>query len=72
MDEQNITSRVLTVAEVAGRLRVSQLTVYRLIHRGHIRAYKVGQLWRIDQDDLEAYIQAQKSKNNKTTEVSDC
>lgn len=58
-------SEVLTVSEVAERLRVSDLTVYRLIHARELVAYKVGNLWRIDAEDLENYIQAQKAKNSK-------
>lgn len=63
MAEQNHTSSILTVAEVADRLRVSHLTVYRLIRAGKMSAFKVGQLWRIAEHDLDTYIQAQKSRN---------
>ena len=63
MVEQKHTPSVLTVAEVADRLRVSDLTVYRLIHAGKLSAFKVGQLWRITEDDLGTCIQEQKNKN---------
>lgn len=63
MLEEKTMPKVLTVSEVAERLRVSELTVYRLIRVREIPAYKVGALWRIDEEDLENYIQAQKAKN---------
>jgi len=44
-----------TTEEVAGLLRVSKLTVYDLIKKGELTAYRVGKQMRIDADDLEAY-----------------
>lgn len=46
----------LTTDDVAHRLRVSRLTVLRLIHRKELRARKQGQEYRIRQDWLEDYI----------------
>jgi len=63
MAEDKIMSNVLTVAEVADRLRVSELTVYRLVHAGEIPAFKVRSLWRVDAGDLDNYIQMQKAKH---------
>jgi excisionase family DNA binding protein len=53
----------MTVAEVAGVLRVSRMTVYRLIHDGKLPAVQVGRAMRVPeqavQDYLrEAYVQA--------------
>lgn len=52
-------SRLLTVAEVATVIRVSRMTVYRLIRRGHIKAIRVGRNYRVREDDLERYLEAQ-------------
>jgi excisionase family DNA binding protein len=46
----------LTVAEVADLLRVSSMTVYRLIEAGEMRALRVGKSFRIEEDDLEAFL----------------
>jgi excisionase family DNA binding protein len=48
----------LTVAEVADLLRVSSMTVYRLIEAGELRALRVGKSFRIDTDDLETFLGA--------------
>lgn len=48
-------TRALTVPEVCALLRTTRLTVYHLIERGALPAYKVGPYWRIDVDDLERY-----------------
>jgi excisionase family DNA binding protein len=50
------TGPLLTVAEVADVLRVSNMTVYRLIKGGEIPALRVGKNYRIRQHDLEAYL----------------
>jgi excisionase family DNA binding protein len=46
----------LTVAEVADHLRVSSLTVYRLIEAGDLRALRVGRSFRINEDDLDQFL----------------
>ncbi len=51
-------SRMLTVAEVASVMRVSRMTVYRLIRRGQLRAVKVGRNYRVREDDLERYLES--------------
>ena len=48
----------LTVAEVAAILRVSTMTVYRLIKAGDLRAARIGRSFRIPEDDVDAYLQA--------------
>ncbi|MDR1118010.1 MAG: helix-turn-helix domain-containing protein [Bifidobacteriaceae bacterium] len=46
----------LTVSEVASTLRVSDMTIYRLISNGEIRALKVGRSYRIPADALEDWL----------------
>lgn len=47
---------MLRVREVAAALAVSNMTVYRLIRDGHIRAVRVGHGWRISEADLSRYV----------------
>ena len=58
--EPNSTSAMgefLTVAEVARQLRVSNMTVYRLIKAGEMRAVRVGRGYRLKEDDVRRYLQ---------------
>lgn len=48
--------RLLTVAEVAATLRVSNMTVYRLIKNGDLPALRVGKNYRIRESDVDAYL----------------
>jgi excisionase family DNA binding protein len=47
---------LLTVAEVARLLRVSNMTVYRLIKAGELPALRVGKNYRIREADLQAFL----------------
>jgi excisionase family DNA binding protein len=46
----------LTVAEVAGQLRVSNMTVYRLVQSGDLAAVRVGRSYRIREDDVDRFL----------------
>jgi excisionase family DNA binding protein len=46
------------VSEVADVLRVSTMTVYRLIQSGEIAALRVGKSYRITQQELQGYLAA--------------
>jgi excisionase family DNA binding protein len=46
----------VTVAEVAEVMRVSKMTVYRLIQANELRAARIGRSLRIGRADLERYL----------------
>ena len=48
--------RLLTVAEVAGTIRVSNMTVYRLIKNGDLPALRVGKNYRIRESDVDVFL----------------
>lgn len=48
--------RLLTVSEVADVMRVSNMTVYRLIKGGELAALRVGKNYRIRDRDVERYL----------------
>jgi excisionase family DNA binding protein len=47
---------LLTVNEVAVTLRVSKMTVYRLIHAGRLAAIRVGQSLRLPRGSVDAFV----------------
>ena len=49
--------RFLTVAEVAEMMRVSNMTVYRLVHSGKLPAVRFGRSFRIPESAVVAAIQ---------------
>jgi len=56
----------LTPQEVADILKITKNTVYELIKRGELPAYRVGRKIRVDQQDVEAY-----KKHGKRFELAD-
>ncbi len=46
----------LTIAEVASKMRVSKMTVYRLVHGGELPAVRVGRSFRVTEDDVNEYL----------------
>ena len=51
-----VGDRLLTVGEVAATMRVSNMTVYRLIKGGEIAALRVGKNYRIRESDVDRYL----------------
>ena len=58
--EQRPLSEVqfLTVAEVASVMRVSKMTVYRLVHSGELPAVRVGRSFRVPEKAVHDYLRA--------------
>ena len=48
--------RFLTVAEVAAIMRVSKMTVYRLVHAGDLPAVRVGRSFRVPEQAVHDYL----------------
>ncbi len=46
----------LTVAEVAAIMRVSKMTVYRLVHGGDLAAVRVGRSFRVPEPAVRDYL----------------
>lgn len=51
------TVQFLTVAEVAGMMRVSKMTVYRLVHAGELPAARVGRSFRVPEQAVHQYLE---------------
>jgi excisionase family DNA binding protein len=48
--------KFLTVAEVAAVMRVSKMTVYRLVHSGELEAVRVGRSFRVTEEAVNEYL----------------
>jgi excisionase family DNA binding protein len=48
--------RFLTVAEVATLMRVSKMTVYRLVHNCDLPAIRVGRSFRVPEQAVHDYL----------------
>ncbi len=48
--------KFLTVAEVAALMRVSRMTVYRLVHAGELASVRVGRSFRVPERAVHDYL----------------
>jgi excisionase family DNA binding protein len=54
-----VEAEILTIAEVAGYLKVAERTVYRLAGAHKIPAFKVGGAWRFSKSEIDRWIKTQ-------------
>ncbi|AMF95105.1 MULTISPECIES: methylation-associated defense system helix-turn-helix domain-containing protein MAD1 [Vibrionaceae] len=57
-----MVDQILTLKEVAAYLKLAEKTAYRLASEGKLPGFKVGGSWRFKREDLEAWIEENKSK----------
>ena len=57
---------ILTVAEVACHLRVSETTIWRWCSSGKLPAFRVGRSWRVRRGDLDAIVEG--TQQSRATE----
>ena len=59
VESQNFASaRFMTVAEVAEVMRVSKMTVYRLVHSGDLPAVQFGRSYHVPETAVQEYLRA--------------
>lgn len=61
MTQNTPSEGVLTLADVAAYLKVTERTIYRLAGAKKIPAFKVGGVWRFRKTDIDAWINSQSS-----------
>lgn len=48
---------IMTIAQVAKYLQISEITTYKLVNEGKIPGFKIGRHWRVKKDDLAEVIE---------------
>ncbi|HBJ1647585.1 UNVERIFIED_ORG: excisionase [Clostridium botulinum] len=64
------SERSLTALEVSELLKINKNTVYELVKRGELPGYKIGKKLRIDEKDVFAYINNQKSSSTNSKNIT--
>lgn len=70
-----MTDKWLTVKEVAAYLKLSTDLVYKFAQHGKIPVSKIGNQWRFDREEIDAWVKAQRpnakpKKRAKSTRLS--
>jgi excisionase family DNA binding protein len=58
--EDVLAGRIMTVGEIAEYLSLDPQTVSRKAQSGELPAFKVGNRWRFDREDIDKWIREQK------------
>ncbi|MHA7285908.1 helix-turn-helix domain-containing protein [Arthrobacter sp. MDT3-44] len=51
-----MTENLLTVAEIAAQMRVSKMTVYRLVQSGAMHGIRFGRSYRVPEAAVQQYL----------------
>lgn len=54
-----MADELLTIEDLTKRLKITKMTVYKLIHDGKLKASRVGKLFRVSEDSLAKYLKEQ-------------
>ena len=58
-----MTDQILTLKEVAVYLKLAEKTAYKLAAAGKLPGFKVGGSWRFQREDIQKWIEEQKSSS---------
>lgn len=58
-----MNDEILTLKEVTEYLKLAEKTAYRLAQKGKLPGFKVGGSWRFKREDIEVWINKQKTSN---------
>jgi excisionase family DNA binding protein len=54
--KENTVSEFYTVAQLARLLQLTEMTIYRMVHRGDLPCYSIGRVKRFRHNDIEAFL----------------
>lgn len=54
-----MTDEILTIKELSAYLKISEKTIYRLLSKNEIPAFKVGTAWRFKKETVDQWIKEQ-------------
>ena len=58
-----MTDEIFTIKELAAYLKTSEKTIYRLVSKNEIPAFKVGVIWRFEKSAVDRWVK-EKSKEH--------
>jgi excisionase family DNA binding protein len=56
MKDPQDSKAIMTIDEVASFLKLSKITIYKLVKKGDIPAFRVGNSWRFQRDKIETMV----------------
>ena len=63
--DERVKDQLLTPAQVGERLQVTERTVYQWLRDRHLVGHKLGRLWRVRPEDLEAFLERSRTRGEE-------
>ena len=57
MNGVNYMEELLTIDELAKYLKISKHTIYKMLEKGEIPAFKIANQWRFKRSDIDEWIE---------------
>lgn len=70
MLRSELSSRIVTVKDLAAYLRCHQSTIYRLIKRADLPAFKIGSDWRFKVEDVDRWCRSRTAGHHKRSNAT--
>jgi len=64
-----MSEEILTTNDVAKYFRITKVTLFKMIHAGKIRAFKVGNVYRFKKYELEEDLRVSKEREKQGEHV---
>ncbi len=58
--QKSAVSAMLTVTELAEYLKISRSMIYRLLKRGELPGFKIGNDWRFNAEEIDRWLEERK------------
>lgn len=69
LESNKVHDELLTLAEVAKYLKVSQKTIFRMIERRELPAVRIGRLWRVRRNWIQEWVDSKRMRQLPFPEV---
>jgi excisionase family DNA binding protein len=63
--DERVNEQLLTPAQVGERLQVTERTVYQWLRDRRLVGLKLGRLWRVRSEDLEAFLERSRTADDE-------
>ncbi len=60
----SMSDEILTIKELSAHLKTSEKTIYRLLSKNEIPAFKVGTAWRFKKEAIDLWIEDQSKESS--------
>ncbi len=69
VEKEKVSEPLMTLSAVAAFLQIKERTIYQWAQKGTIPSFKLGNVWRFERKDIEAWIESRKKETLRPKKV---